>query len=75
MSQPIDKKFKAKIEQYFEYRWVYDKNMSFQSEEDLQIYQQLPNFVQENIYKDFLFPEFLKSFKRTFSFPNWDKPN
>ena len=41
----------------------------------MDIFDQLPHLVKENIYKDFLFSKFLKKFKRTFEISNMINPN
>lgn len=41
---------------------------------DLLMYEQLNSETKEELYRNFLFFGFLKSFSRSFSFPNWDNP-
>jgi len=60
---------RKKIENHFDYMWKFDKNIAFRDHSDLNNYNQLPEEVQSTIVKDFLFQDFLESFKRHFSFP------
>ena len=60
---------KDQIEKYFDYRWVNDKNQAVSNESDQQLIEQLPSHVQREIYSDFLFSIFLKSFRKFFVFP------
>jgi len=60
---------KKRIENHFEYQWMMDKNMAFRDEGDIIIFEQLPEEVRSCIFKDFLFQDFLYSFKKQFTFP------
>jgi len=66
----IDNQMKLKIEDYMDYRWSNDRNLAISTDEDKALISQLPLEIQRKIYSDFLFKEFLHSFKRYFSFPN-----
>ena len=57
---------KKKIEKYFEYRWSQDRNHSFSEESDQAIFDQLPEFVQNNLMTTFLFKDFLTIFRESF---------
>jgi hypothetical protein len=63
------------IECHFDYKWEHDKNQAFLLEEDLNNFRQLPSEVQTKIYQDFLFSDFLETFKQTFAFPKRENPN
>ena len=58
----------TKFEKYFEYYWKNDKNYAIASEEDFCILRELPSHIQSDIYKDFLFVDFLELFKVHFIF-------
>ena len=50
--------------------------MAFQEDADLSIFGQLPDEVRQMMYTEFLFRDFLESYKNTFSsFPNEDSVN
>lgn len=61
------------IEQYFTYFWANDKNYCVQDEADQDILRELPPGIQANIYRDFLFKDFLQSFHQHFSFKKLSK--
>ena len=61
--KPVDVEIKQEVETYFEYRWCRDKLMAFQQEDDMNMYNQLPDEVKLNIYSDFLFVDFLEIYK------------
>jgi hypothetical protein len=67
-NQVIDAKLKTRIEEHFNYKWNNDKNQAFLTEEEQGIFEQLPDDVQVCLLKDFMFSDFLESFKKTFSF-------
>jgi hypothetical protein len=46
--------------------------MAFKLEEDMMMLDQLPVEVQEEIFKDFLYSDFLFSFKKHFVFTRFD---
>ena len=58
----------SKFEKYFEYFWKNNKNYAIQSEEDFSIMRELPASIQSNIYKDFLFADFMELFRVHFTF-------
>ena len=60
---------KDRIEKYFAYKWVNDKNQAVSTEEDTKLIHQLPSQVQREIYSDFLFKDFLSNFAKFFDFP------
>lgn len=49
--------FKTKIEEYFSYYWSKDRNMAVSEDDDVAMLEQLPIFVQDDIYNKFLFNE------------------
>lgn len=71
-NKPMNDILKKEIEQHFAYRWENDKNQSIHNTHDLQIYLDLPHVVQNKIYKNFYFWNFLSVFKSTFHLDNPD---
>lgn len=65
---PLDRYFQNEVSRFFHYSWVNNRNNFVISEEDLKIYSQLPRDCQLDIYRNFLFKEFLFKFRRFFSF-------
>ena len=59
---------KRKIEIYFEYYWINNKNQSVDDEEEIAMLEQLPEDTQNTIYTEFLYKDFLKTFKSVFKF-------
>lgn len=43
--RPVSIEYKDKIEKYFDYRWINDKNQAVSTEEDQQLIEQLPSHV------------------------------
>ena len=68
-------KLKRKIEDHFEYKWTKDRNMAFKIEGDLALLSQLPITTKLKIFSEFLYEDFLVSFKKTFTFENYDNNN
>jgi hypothetical protein len=66
---------KLKIEDFFDYKWNNDRLTAFREDADMNIYDQLPPEVQEIIYTEFLFKDFLQSYKKTFQIPNLESPH
>lgn len=63
---PIDEKMRNEIQSFFEFRWEKDKTQALRTKADQDIFDQMPYAVQNKIYTDFLFGDFLKIFKKTF---------
>jgi len=74
-SRSVSIELKQKIEEYFDYRWVNDRNQAVSTEEDLKLFQELPSQVQRNIYSHFLFKNFIKNFEKFFDFPKENPEN
>jgi hypothetical protein len=51
----IDYRLKREIEEYFDYKWTYDRNQAIDDEQEKAILYQLPDEVQNKIYSEFLF--------------------
>ena len=71
-NKPLNQELIKKFEKYFEYQWENDKNIAVEEDADLALLSELPVSIQSNIYKDFLFEDFLALFKVHFYF---QKPN
>ena len=71
-NKPLPPDMVARFERYFQYFWKNNKNSAIQSEDDLALMSELPVSIQSNIYKDFLFQDFLELFKVHFVF---EKPS
>lgn len=63
---------KLKIEQYFEYKWVHDRNQAIDEPEELAFLDQLPMETQNMLYRDYLYKDFLYEFRFVFSFKKQD---
>ena len=63
----VEYSLKTTIEAFFDYKWQFDRNQAIDDEEELAMLEQLPEEVQNKIYTNFLFKEFLKTFSQTFT--------
>lgn len=68
--EEINLDLKRRIEAHFAYKWNNDKGYAFEDEIDRQIFDELPEDVQIALYKNFLYCDFLKAFKRFFCIPD-----
>ena len=68
--EDISQSLKDDIEDYFEYRWMKNKNWSVESESDLQILAQLPEAIQGQVFTDCLYSHFYYKFRKHFTFPD-----
>lgn len=59
---PLTEEMKMKMEEYFAYKWSNDRNQAITEEADLEMMDQLPDHVQNNIFTKFLYVEFLITF-------------
>mmetsp|Transcript_10851 Transcript_10851/g.18162 ORF Transcript_10851/g.18162 Transcript_10851/m.18162 type:complete len:747 (+) Transcript_10851:337-2577(+) len=66
---PLKLEFKERIEQFFDYKWKNDKNQALDEEEEQMLLLQLPEEVQNKIFTGFLYSDFLKTFRDTFTIP------
>ena len=53
---------KKDIESYFDYKWNNDRNIAFQTDSEKKLMQKLPKIVQDRLYKEFLFTDFVYTF-------------
>ena len=65
-NRPLSKEMTKKFEQYFEYYWQHDKNYAIQSDEDKRFMKELPKHIRRDIYKEFLFKDFIYLFRTHF---------
>jgi len=65
-NRPLSKDMTKRFEQYFEYYWQHDKNYAIQRDMDQRFMSELPKHIKRDIYKEFLFKEFLYTFKTHF---------
>ena len=75
--RPLPLEMTRKIESYFEYYWLHDKNYAMKTQEDLRFLSELQKDIRVEvrynrfvfiyqIYKEFLFKNFLYLFKHYF---------
>lgn len=69
---PLNEDFKKRIIAFFEYSWVHDKKNSFKSEEDLYIFDQMPEEQQVKLITNYLYKDFILKFYKFFRV---QKPN
>mmetsp|Transcript_26447 Transcript_26447/g.35353 ORF Transcript_26447/g.35353 Transcript_26447/m.35353 type:complete len:228 (+) Transcript_26447:751-1434(+) len=62
-SSPLPKEMTKRFERYFEYYWANDKNYAIKSQIDVRFMTELPNHIQTDIYRRFLFADFIYLFK------------
>jgi len=68
LNKPLEKKFKNQIEEYFRYKWLHDKNQFISDKEDIYLLEQMPQEVEDKLYYQYLFKDFLKEFAKYFLF-------
>jgi len=80
-SSPLPKEMTKRFERYFEYYWANDKNYAIKSEIDQRFMTELPNHIRTDIYRRFLFADFIYLFKIHFRMqkphnePRSDRPD
>ena len=57
--QPLPKDLVQNMEEYFQFRWKYDRNLAVSADIDLKLLDQLPGRVQTELYVDYLFKSFV----------------
>ncbi|CDW76967.1 cation channel family protein [Stylonychia lemnae] len=65
--RPLPKEMIRKIENYFDYYWAQDRNYALKSQDDLRFMQELPKQIRINIFREFLFKNFLYQFRSYFT--------
>lgn len=66
--KPLDLELKRKIESYFKFKWMHDKNQALRDKDDLEIFDQIPDEIQDNVYEKFLYSDFLADYRKYFIF-------
>ena len=66
-SHHLPHKLEKQIYEFFKYKWEHDKNMAICDESDKSLLDQLPEYVQDNLYVGFLFKDFLTKYKEFFN--------
>ena len=80
-SSPLPKEMTKRFERYFEYYWANDKNYAIKETIDERFMSELPNHIRTDIYRRFLFADFIYLFKIHFrmqkqhSEPRGDRPD
>ena len=62
----LNQDLKVKIEAHFDYYWSNDRNQAFQTENDAHFMYLLPHYVQDKLYKEFLFTDFFELFEKKY---------
>jgi len=62
-NSPLPKEMTKRYETYFQYYWANDKNYAIKSELDMRFMTELPNHIKTDIYRRFLFANFIYMFK------------
>lgn len=65
---PLETDHIRELEQFFDFYWKHDKMSWFRTEIDLRYFDELPEYIQIEIFKGFLFKPFITSFKSCFEF-------
>jgi hypothetical protein len=63
---------KTKVEEFFDYKWNFDKNQALDDPEEKEILAQLPNEVQDRLMTNFIFRDFLGIFRAFFRIENME---
>ena len=61
--EDLDPDLKSKIEEYFDYRWSHDKNMTQDPELHQNIFREMTEQNKDQLRKKFLFRDFMKRFQ------------
>ena len=63
---PLRDATQAEIERHFQFRWVKDLNLAINTQQDRDLLDQLPKVIQNKIYTEFLFKNFLETYTTFF---------
>lgn len=63
---PLDITLRNKIEAHFDYKWSKDRNQAIDDEDELTLLSQIPDMVQNKLYQEYLYHDFLGPFRDTF---------
>ena len=58
-NKPIDFDLQKRVEDFFAYKWKFDKNQAIDDPAEIALLDQIPSEVQDKLYSGFLFNEFL----------------
>jgi hypothetical protein len=64
--RPLKRSHILELENFFEFYWANDKLSSLQKESDLRFFDELPENIRIELFKNFLFGEFVRAFKHFF---------
>ena len=59
---PMSDQFKKDLTKHFSYKWSNDLNQFIEDPSESKIFDQLPDFVQDKIYCQFLYMDFIREF-------------
>lgn len=65
----IKVEFKDKIEDYFLYLWSNDKLACFKTESDMRYFDEMDHDQKVEIFKEYLFKDFIITYRRFFTIP------
>ena len=66
--KPINQQLMLKIQEYFQKRWQNDRSVGFQDPNDIALFEQLPEWVQNTLFESFVYKQFLEKFYQFFQF-------
>jgi hypothetical protein len=58
-NKDIKLEFAEEIEDFFQFKWKFDRNQAIIEDQDRKMLAELPDFVQVKIYTSYLFKKFL----------------
>ena len=64
--KPISKEIINKIEDFFDYYWTHNRLAALSSEKDKRFMSELPYSVKGQIFLNYLFKDFLKTYEEYF---------
>lgn len=68
LNAPTDLAMKLQFEKFFDYKWKNDKNLAIGPEEKAAIVDQLPIEIQDRLFNEFLYNDFIKRFWKFFRY-------
>ena len=73
MNIELDIEIKQRIEQFFDFKWINDKNFAFQMDEYQNVVEQMPDNLIEDIYFKCLYYQFWARFHSYFELPKGER--
>ena len=67
-NKPFNIELKKKIEDHFDYKWNQDKNQAITTQQDRDMYEQIPEVTQDQLLHQFLFHNFKVEYRKYFTF-------